>query len=153
MPYAPGIQDISGQLLAHTGQILANAAELLLQLRRLCRAIGGTALVRVGAPMPDELGFADAVAVQELSSRLVTVFRGEEAESAVSTLVLRGATMNVLDDMERSIDDAVKLAIGYADTVSGVVCIQHGNCNDERDGLDLELSDEINDAIKHCFAV
>jgi len=79
-------------------------------LRRLCRAVGATALVRVGAPTADELGFADVVAVQELSSRLVTVFRQEDEDAAVATIVLRGATANTLDDIERAIDDAVNAA-------------------------------------------
>lgn len=56
--------------------------------------------------------YADEVSVQELSSKSVTVFRSDSAteETAgaggVSTIVLRGATMNLLDDMERAIDDA-----------------------------------------------
>jgi T-complex protein 1 subunit theta len=80
------------------------------ELRRLCKAVNATAQVRVGAPNPGELGYADVVAVQELSSRLVTVFRQEDDDSAVATIVLRGATMNLLDDMERAIDDAVNAA-------------------------------------------
>jgi T-complex protein 1 subunit theta len=80
------------------------------ELRRLCKAVNATALVRVGAPMVDELGFADAVSVQELSSRLVTVFRQDNDESSIATIVLRGATMNLLDDMERAIDDAANVA-------------------------------------------
>ena len=80
------------------------------ELRRLCRAVNATALVRVGAPTPDELGFADLVAVQEVSSKLVTVFRQAAEESAVATLVLRAATNNTLDDIERAVDDAVNSA-------------------------------------------
>lgn len=80
------------------------------ELRRLCRAVNATAMVRVGPPTADELGFADLVAVQELSSRLVTVFRQDEEDAAVATIVLRGATTNALDDIERSIDDAVNTA-------------------------------------------
>jgi len=80
------------------------------ELRRLCRAVGATALVRVGPPTPEELGYADSVSVQELSSKLVTVFRHEDADAAVATIVLRGATMNTLDDIERSLDDAVNTA-------------------------------------------
>jgi len=80
------------------------------ELRRLCQAVHAKALVRLGAPTEDELGYADSVAVTDLSSRLVTVFRQEEEESAVATIVLRGATMNTLDDMERAIDDAVNTA-------------------------------------------
>lgn len=80
------------------------------ELRRLCKAVNATALVRVGAPMPAELGACDEVSVQELSSRLVTVFRQDEEGSGISTIVLRGATTNLLDDMERAIDDAVNVA-------------------------------------------
>lgn len=80
------------------------------ELRRLCRAVNATAMVRVGPPTADELGFADLVAVQELSSRLVTVFRQDEEDAAVATIVLRGATTNALDDIERAIDDAVNTA-------------------------------------------
>lgn len=80
------------------------------ELRRLCKAVGATALVRLGAPTPEEMGFCDSVSVQELSSRLVTVFRQDDEDSAVATIVLRGATMNVLDDLERSIADAVNIA-------------------------------------------
>ena len=81
------------------------------ELRRLCRATGAACLVRVGPPMPAELGSADSVTVQELSSRLVTVFRQDSGDdSALSTIVLRGPTMNLLDDMERAIDDAVHTA-------------------------------------------
>jgi T-complex protein 1 subunit theta len=81
------------------------------ELRRLCRAVGATAQVRVAAPPPGDLGFASSVSVQELSSRLVTVFRrDDDDDSPIATIVLRGATMNLLDDMERAIDDAVNVA-------------------------------------------
>jgi T-complex protein 1 subunit theta len=50
------------------------------------------------------------VSVQELSSRSVTVFRQDSTEGGgVATIVLRGATVNLLDDMERAIDDAVNV--------------------------------------------
>lgn len=80
------------------------------ELRRLCKAVGATALVRVAPPMPAELGYCDEVSVQELSSRLVTVFRQDDEDSGISTIVLRGATQNLLDDMERAINDAVNVA-------------------------------------------
>jgi len=81
------------------------------ELRRLCKATGAATLVRVSPPSPAELGYADLVSVQELSSRTVTVFRQESGEdSGISTIVLRGATLNMLDDMERAVDDAVHVA-------------------------------------------
>jgi T-complex protein 1 subunit theta len=80
------------------------------ELRRLCKAINATALVRVTAPVPGELGYADVVEVRELSSRMVTVFRQDDDDSAIATIVLRGATINLLDDLERAIDDGVNVA-------------------------------------------
>ncbi len=77
------------------------------ELRRLCRSVGATALVRVGPPTPDEMGHADRVSVQELGGRKVTVFEQLDEDSAVSTIVLRASTMNILDDLERVIDEAV----------------------------------------------
>ena len=103
------ISEIAMHYLEKFG-ILAVKVLSKFELRRLCRAVNATALVRVGAPTADECGFADVVAVQELSSRLVTVFRQSAEESAVATIVLRGATANALDDIERAIDDAVNTA-------------------------------------------
>lgn len=90
------------------------------ELRRLCKAVNATALVRLGAPTPEEMGFADEVAVLEVSSKLVTVFRQSDEDSAVATIVLRGSTMSLLDDMERAIDDAVHTA-----KVRGASCSPH----------------------------
>lgn len=81
------------------------------ELRRLCRAVNATALSRLGAPTADELGSAVTVSVQELSSARVTVFAQEEDEdTGIATIVLRGPTKQILDDVERSINDAVNVA-------------------------------------------
>lgn len=79
-------------------------------LRRLCRVIGATALARVGVPMAEEMGFCDIVETVEIGGDRVTVFRQEESDkSRTSTIVLRGATQNHLDDLERAIDDGVNV--------------------------------------------
>ena len=44
------------------------------ELRRLCRAVNATALVRMGPPMADEMGLCDAVYVKEIGDKHVTVF-------------------------------------------------------------------------------
>lgn len=79
------------------------------ELRRLCRVVGATPLARLGAPMPDEMGSVDVVETMEIGGDRVTVFRQEEGGSVTrtSTIVLRGATQNFLDDVERAIDDGV----------------------------------------------
>lgn len=81
------------------------------ELRRLCRVCGATPLARLGAPMPDEMGSIDVVETLEIGGDRVTVFR-QESDTAVtrtSTIVLRGATQNHLDDVERAIDDGVNV--------------------------------------------
>lgn len=79
------------------------------ELRRLCRVVGATPLARLGAPMPDEMGNVDVVETTEIGGDRVTVFRQEDATNVTrtSTIVLRGATQNHLEDVERAIDDGV----------------------------------------------
>ncbi|CAD8076657.1 unnamed protein product [Paramecium sonneborni] len=77
------------------------------ELKRLCKAIGASALSRLSAPMPDELGTCDRVHVQEIGSQKVTIFEKQSDTCKLATIVLRGATQNLLDDIERAIDDGV----------------------------------------------
>ncbi|KAF2156928.1 T-complex protein 1 subunit theta [Myriangium duriaei CBS 260.36] len=82
------------------------------ELRRLCRVVGATPLARLGAPMPDETGDIDVVETLEIGGDRVTVFRQDAATghaTRTATLVLRGATQNALDDVERAVDDAVNV--------------------------------------------
>ena len=78
-------------------------------LRRLCRVTGATALARVGAPMAEEMGFCDIVESVEIGGDRVTVFRQEEEISKTATIVIRGATQNHLDDVERALDDGINV--------------------------------------------
>ena len=81
------------------------------ELRRLCRVVGATPLARLGAPMPDEMGTVDVVETTEIGGDRVTVFRQEDVNSPTrtATIVLRGATQNHLEDVERAIDDGVNV--------------------------------------------
>jgi T-complex protein 1 subunit theta len=79
------------------------------ELRRLCRVVGATPLARLGAPMPDEMGSVDVVETLEIGGDRVTVFRQEDEVTRTATLVLRGATQNFLDDVERAVDDGVNV--------------------------------------------
>lgn len=76
-------------------------------LRRLCKAVNATALPRLTPPAVSELGYADSVAVDELGDTAVVVFKLESNESRIATIVIRGATDNYMDDIERAIDDGV----------------------------------------------
>lgn len=79
------------------------------ELRRLCRVVGATPLARLGSPMPDEMGNVDVVETLEIGGDRVTVFRQENETTRTATLVLRGATQNHLDDVERAVDDGVNV--------------------------------------------
>jgi len=79
------------------------------ELRRICRVVGATPLARLGAPMPDEMGSVDVVETLEIGGDRVTVFRQENDSTRTATIVLRGATQNHLDDVERAVDDGVNV--------------------------------------------
>ncbi|KAK9375454.1 chaperonin Cpn60/TCP-1 family [Lipomyces chichibuensis] len=78
-------------------------------LRRLCRVVGATPLPRLGAPMPEEMGKVDVVETIEIGGDRVTVVRQEHEATRTSTVVVRGATQGLLDDIERAIDDGVNV--------------------------------------------
>src|SRR5690606_34636169 len=74
-------------------------------VRRVTKACGATALPRLAAPAPEELGMCDSVYIDELGDTPVVVFK--QGTSKVSTIVLRAASDNTLDDVERAVDDGV----------------------------------------------
>jgi T-complex protein 1 subunit theta len=77
-------------------------------LRRISRVCGATPLPRLGAPMPDEMGLIDVIETREIGGDRVTVFRQELASTTrTATVLIRGATQQHLDDIERLIDDGV----------------------------------------------
>lgn len=81
-------------------------------LRRICRVVGATPLARLGAPTPDEMGQCDIVETVEIGGDRVTVFRQEDESTRTATVIVRGATTNQMDDVERAIDDGVNVVKG-----------------------------------------
>ncbi|XP_068635437.1 T-complex protein 1 subunit theta-like [Aristolochia californica] len=77
------------------------------ELRRFCRTTGSVALLKLSQPNPDELGYADSISVEEIGGVRVTIVKNEEGGNSVSTIVLRGSTDSILDDLERAVDDGV----------------------------------------------
>ncbi|CAL1538921.1 unnamed protein product [Lymnaea stagnalis] len=76
-------------------------------LRRLCQSIGATALPKITAPTTEECGYCDQVYVDEIGDTPVIVFKQDKKESPIATIVIRGSTDNIMDDIERAIDDGV----------------------------------------------
>ncbi|KAF7284227.1 hypothetical protein GWI33_022379 [Rhynchophorus ferrugineus] len=83
-------------------------------LRRLSKAVNATVLPKLIAPSPQELGYCDLVCVEELGDTPIVAFRQESKESRISTIVVRGATNNYMDDIERAIDDGVNTFKGLS---------------------------------------
>lgn len=77
------------------------------ELKRIGRACGATPIVKLECPTPEEMGYADEICFQEISSTWCTVFRRDQEENKMSTIVLRGSTTAQLDDVERAIDNGV----------------------------------------------
>ena len=87
-------------------------------VRRLARATGATALPKMTPPTSEEMGMADSVYVDELGDTEIVVFKVGDKESRVSTVVIRGATDNYMDDIERAVDDGVNVFKGEIDLFS-----------------------------------
>lgn len=107
---------VAGQTVGELALHYLNRYEILVikvlskfEIRRLCRVVGGTPLARLGAPMPDEMGKVDVVETEEIGGDRVTVFRQENEATKTATIVIRGATQNFLDDVERAVDDGVNV--------------------------------------------
>lgn len=116
-------------------------------VRRLCKAVGATPLPKITEPTAEELGYADKVFVDELGDTSVVVFRmvdkvetGGEI-SAISTIVIRGATDNYMDDIERAVDDGVN-------TFKGLT--KDGRCVPGAGAVEMELSKQVNEFGKTC---
>lgn len=76
--------------------------------KRLCKTLGAVALARLGKPLPEEIGYAEEVYCEEIGgTKCVQIKTGD---SRISTIVLRGATPHLLDELERAVDDAINLA-------------------------------------------
>ncbi|CAE8740342.1 unnamed protein product [Polarella glacialis] len=77
------------------------------ELRRICQTVGATSIIRTGPPLPEECGYVESVRVEEISSQKFTII--ETKDSKIATVVLRSSSPNVLDELERAIDNAVNV--------------------------------------------
>ncbi|EKX74315.1 chaperonin containing t-complex protein 1, theta subunit, putative [Theileria equi strain WA] len=75
------------------------------ELRRLCRSLGATALIKLTEPHEDDLGIVESIRVTEISSKKTTVIHARDCR--ISTIILKGPTMGILDEIERAIDDGL----------------------------------------------
>ena len=78
------------------------------ELKRICKALNATPMASLGEPTQEELGFVDRIEVKEIGSTKVTLLHKDNENTKLVSLVLRGPTKTILEDLERS------LAIGVS---------------------------------------
>ena len=100
-----GIDDMAQHYLAQEG-ILAVRRAKSEDLNRLARATGGRVVSNLEDIESDDLGFAGSVAQKDVGGdERIFVEDVEEAKSV--TLILRGGTEHVVDEIERAIEDSL----------------------------------------------
>lgn len=78
------------------------------ELRRICGAMGATAVIRLAPPSPEELGEVSMVEVVEIAGRKVIKFvQDQNEDTTVATVIVRASTENVANDVERALDDGI----------------------------------------------
>ena len=79
-------------------------------LRRLCRAVRARPVVTLTGVRDADLGVCNKVYTKEIGNDHVTIFEQVNVgESEVSTIVIRGATVTAIKDVERAVDDGVNM--------------------------------------------
>ena len=77
------------------------------ELKRICKALNATPLASLGQPTQEELGFADKIEVKEIGSTNVVLLHKDNENTKLVSVVLRGPTNTLLDDVERSLANGV----------------------------------------------
>ena len=72
-------------------------------LMRICKCLGAVPIPQLGQPTQEELGHCKKVSVKEIGSEKVTVFEKDDVNTKLMTIVVRGATQAILEDVTRSL--------------------------------------------------
>ena len=99
-----GIDDLAQHHLANAG-ILALRRVIKKDLDKLARATGASIVTGLDELKPEDLGTAALVEERRIGNGIMTFVSGTKNTS--STLLLRGGTKQVLDGLERALDDAL----------------------------------------------
>ena len=77
-------------------------------IQRICKATGAPTLLNFVVPSNDDMcGWCDSLQVREFGSDRCLLIRNESAR--IASIILRGATLTVMNDYERAIDDAINV--------------------------------------------
>merc|ERR1719446_1471165 len=123
--FIKGIKDVGVEVVVSGGSISEIAIHYLnkyrilclkitskFELRRVCRTVGATSIIRQGPPLPEECGYVESVKVEEISSQKLVIIKSRDAK--IATIVIRSASPNSLDELERSIGNAVNVVRSVA---------------------------------------
>ena len=89
--------------------IMAVKVQSKFDMKRLCTAVGARVLARLDTPTVEDMGSCDNVNSREMGGKHIVAFEQTTDDSKLSTILVRGATNNALDDIERAIDDGVNV--------------------------------------------
>jgi len=126
-----GIDDMAIKYFVEAGALAVRRVKKD-DLRRIAKLTGGTLMITFAdmegneSFSPDMLGTADEVIEERIADDDHLVIKGGKTQSACSVL-LRGANMHMLDEVERSLHDAlcaVKRALESASVVPGGGCVE-----------------------------
>ena len=100
-----GIDDMAQHYLAQEG-ILAVRRAKKSDMKALARATGGRVVSNIDDITADDLGFAGSVAQKDVAGD-ERIFVEDVEDAKAVTLILRGGTEHVVDEVERAIDDSL----------------------------------------------
>lgn len=101
-----------GDLIVHfmnTHGILLLRVPSKFDLKRLCRLTGATALPRLAVPTPNETGSCQVVSTTTIGKEVCTCFDSAGDRVRTVTICIRGGTQGLMEDVERGVDDAVRV--------------------------------------------
>lgn len=119
-----GIDDLAQHLLANAG-VLALRRVIKSDLDKLSRATGANVVTSLEEMTPNDLGTAALVEERRVGTGVMTFVTG--TKSPAVTLLLRGGTQQVLDSLERALDDAMH---AVADTIEDGTLVPGGGATE-----------------------
>ncbi|NJE47275.1 thermosome subunit [Thermococcus sp. GR7] len=102
-----GIDDLAQHYLAKYG-ILAVRRVKKSDMEKLAKATGAKVVTNVKDLTPEDLGHADLVEERKIAGESMIFVEGCKNPKAV-TILIRGGTEHVIDEVERALEDAIKV--------------------------------------------
>lgn len=90
---------------------------------RICKLLNISSLIKLSTPQPEDIGKVSSIYVSEIASKKVTIINSKNKK--VGTIILRGATFNLLDEVERCIHDGIN---SIKNAIKGNAFLHGGGC-------------------------